>query len=655
MKLIRSFFLFTLALFLLISCESDLIHNNGDNLNDQRKLTIRLTDDPIDAEEVNIEILGVIIKTDEGLDSVSLETAAGIYNLLDYQNGVDTLIANTIIDFSNIKEIRLILGDQNSIKIGGELFPLIIPSGSQTGLKIKVNIDITNEELIEILIDFDALKSIIKTGNGTFHLKPVLKVKKIVKDGLPSESEEDEDENSTDSGNGENEGPCVRGKGYWKTHSNIGPASLDSAWLELSDGSQTEFFTTGETYISFLIRPSGNNPYVKLAQQYIIAELNGFAGAQLNEELLEAWNSAGELLANNSENQTLSEEDADTAKELTATLSKFNSGDLEVSSCDDQEDDNGDESEEDESEDGEDDDSEDSNCVRGKGYWKTHSEIGPASLDSAWLELTDGSQTEFFTTGDTYMSFLVRPSGNNPYVKLAQQYIIAELNGFAGAELTGDALDAWNKAAELLANFADTQKFSDDDADIAKGLASTIKSFNAGDLDAVSCDDDDEDDEDDEDDSDDDDDEDDEDDEDDSDDDDDEDDSDDDDDQNLTDAMVSTISDLFPGAEASEPKNSELCDGTAVLELKIEYNDRKIYLIFDSAGETFLSYYESSDDDDLPEAVKDKLKTDFDGYKIKSVNAWTSASEEHTFEVQIQKMSTKKTIIFSESGEILCD
>ncbi len=141
-------------------------------------LKIRLTDNPVLADEVNVDIQQVKVKFSE--DSIQgwadLSTHAGVYDLLGLQNGVDTLLAVGTIPTNTVKEIRFVLGANNSIKVNGIVFPLTIPSGSESGLKIKVNKKL-NGSLDSLLIDFDAALSIHQTGTGTYQLKPVLKIK----------------------------------------------------------------------------------------------------------------------------------------------------------------------------------------------------------------------------------------------------------------------------------------------------------------------------------------------------------------------------------------------------------------------------------------------------------------------------------------------
>jgi hypothetical protein len=140
-------------------------------------LTVRLTDNPYNASEVNVDIREVRVNVrDDSSGWMTLNTVAGIYNLLDLQNGVDTVLASGIIPTGALKEIRFVLGDNNSIKIDSTTYPLTIPSGSESGLKIKLNKQIT-APIDSLLIDFDAALSIMQTGTGEYKLKPVLKIK----------------------------------------------------------------------------------------------------------------------------------------------------------------------------------------------------------------------------------------------------------------------------------------------------------------------------------------------------------------------------------------------------------------------------------------------------------------------------------------------
>jgi hypothetical protein len=143
-------------------------------------LQIRLTDAPLAVEEVNVDIRSVKVKFDDDTSNVdgwySLQTNARVYNLLALQNGVDTILATGNFPQNVVKEIRFELGPNNTVKDNGVVYPLEIPSGGSTGLKIKVNkkLGLTLETLV---VDFDAALSVRKEGPGDYKLRPVLKIK----------------------------------------------------------------------------------------------------------------------------------------------------------------------------------------------------------------------------------------------------------------------------------------------------------------------------------------------------------------------------------------------------------------------------------------------------------------------------------------------
>jgi len=166
-----------IALISIVSCSKD----NSDSSGGNSTLNVRLTDGPTNLDEVNVDIKEVNVKFNDDTSStsgwVSMATHAGVYNLLGLQNGVDTLLATATFPQNTVKEIRFVLGTNNSIKDTlGVVYPLTIPSGSESGLKIKVSKPLT-DSLTTLVIDFDAALSVFKTGNGTYMLKPVLKIK----------------------------------------------------------------------------------------------------------------------------------------------------------------------------------------------------------------------------------------------------------------------------------------------------------------------------------------------------------------------------------------------------------------------------------------------------------------------------------------------
>ena len=108
----------------------------------------------------------------------SLYTNAGIYNLLDYTEMKDTILASKSVTIGYLSQIRLVLGKNNSIKIDGKYVDLKAPSASESGLKLNVQQEIMYGVIYTYLLDFDVKKSIVQNDNK-FLLKPVIKVSTI--------------------------------------------------------------------------------------------------------------------------------------------------------------------------------------------------------------------------------------------------------------------------------------------------------------------------------------------------------------------------------------------------------------------------------------------------------------------------------------------
>jgi hypothetical protein len=153
---------------------------NKDDNNDtqQTTLNVRLTDGPGDYDQVNVDIVEVRVKmSDDTAQWITLTNGNyGVFNLLDYQNGVDTLLATGQVPNVFLKEVRLILGDSNTIMVDSVLYELKTPSAEQSGLKIKLDKQLSLTDNL-LLLDFDAAESVVETGNGGYILKPVIKVK----------------------------------------------------------------------------------------------------------------------------------------------------------------------------------------------------------------------------------------------------------------------------------------------------------------------------------------------------------------------------------------------------------------------------------------------------------------------------------------------
>ncbi|MBR9918224.1 DUF4382 domain-containing protein [bacterium] len=173
--------------------------SNGDGTGTMR---VSLTDAPADYAEVNIEIHQVLVKENddddddldetENMDEEELEDAGWkvvfndtiTVNLLDYQNGATLDLGEVELETGRYNQVRLVLGDENNVVLNnGNTFQLDTPSGQTSGYKLLVQADIEEDQVYDLVIDFDASRSIVVTGNGSYKLKPVLKTANLTASG----------------------------------------------------------------------------------------------------------------------------------------------------------------------------------------------------------------------------------------------------------------------------------------------------------------------------------------------------------------------------------------------------------------------------------------------------------------------------------------
>jgi hypothetical protein len=142
---------------------------------------VRLSDAPGDYKEVNVDVKDVLIKSNSDTDEqgwVSIGKNPGVYNLLDLTGGVTALLADNKIASGNLGQIRLLLGDNNTVVLeDGTTHKLSTPSAQQSGLKLKVNQTLLADKTYEFLLDFDVEHSIVQAGgSGIYNLHPVIRV-----------------------------------------------------------------------------------------------------------------------------------------------------------------------------------------------------------------------------------------------------------------------------------------------------------------------------------------------------------------------------------------------------------------------------------------------------------------------------------------------
>ena len=151
----------------LVACNKN--ENGG-----MTKVNVKLTDAPGAYQALFLSIKEVQIFSSGGQSTLEVNSAP--FNILNYTMGKDTLIASEDIPSGTLQEVRLVLNSTgNSVLINGQSYPLTTPSGQTSGVKIKVHDNLEEGVAYTMLLDFDAAKSIVQTGNGGYILKPVVR------------------------------------------------------------------------------------------------------------------------------------------------------------------------------------------------------------------------------------------------------------------------------------------------------------------------------------------------------------------------------------------------------------------------------------------------------------------------------------------------
>jgi hypothetical protein len=170
------------------------------------KLSVSITDAPIhDAQHVYVDFLGAEVKPADGpalmfyfcenpVDPMTnppvvqdTECIASVpyikeIDLLEQTGGASALLLDGVeIPAGKVNWVRLVLADPAGeiVLSSGEEFPLTVPSGSQTGLKLNRGFVVPEDGEAKIYIDFDVRKSIVEVHSSvppSYKLKPTLRM-----------------------------------------------------------------------------------------------------------------------------------------------------------------------------------------------------------------------------------------------------------------------------------------------------------------------------------------------------------------------------------------------------------------------------------------------------------------------------------------------
>lgn len=165
---------FLVASSLLYACQKELNNSTNANLNSPHPTKIYLTDhQTLIFDSVFVDIQGLEVKLEDDTIGhggwVSLSIRSGVYNILRFRNGLDTLFGTGTLPNGRLSKIRITLGSRNSAMKNGQSFPLTLKSEDrQVEAELNSgNFEIDNNGQLMLWIDFDASQSIQVDNSGS--------------------------------------------------------------------------------------------------------------------------------------------------------------------------------------------------------------------------------------------------------------------------------------------------------------------------------------------------------------------------------------------------------------------------------------------------------------------------------------------------------
>ena len=164
-------------------------------------LVVSLTDAPACGfDAVNVTVSKVRVhqsssasENDGDWSDITLSPARKI-NLLNLTNGALETLGETPLPAGHYTQLRLVLSANtgttpaNSVVLSGTTttaeIALVTPSAVQSGVKLINEFDVAPGQRVDVMLDFDACKSVVRRGNGSHLLKPVIKVIPTVLNGI---------------------------------------------------------------------------------------------------------------------------------------------------------------------------------------------------------------------------------------------------------------------------------------------------------------------------------------------------------------------------------------------------------------------------------------------------------------------------------------
>ena len=148
--------------YFAVGCGDDGVSSGQiDTLSQMGTLSVSLTDAPAAFSEVNITFSEISAHIDG--QWVTVENDPQTIDLLEWNNGRTIEIGRAQMPAGRYTQIRLIITDAEVV-VDNTHHQMTVPSGARTGLKLGPAFTIEPNLTFELVVDFDASRSVVTTG-----------------------------------------------------------------------------------------------------------------------------------------------------------------------------------------------------------------------------------------------------------------------------------------------------------------------------------------------------------------------------------------------------------------------------------------------------------------------------------------------------------
>lgn len=127
----------------------------------------------------SVTVSPILVSTDSSHGSLPISQGSATFDLLHLDTAISTYLSEVVLPAGTIREVRLIVISGTLTLNDGSSYDLVVPSGAETGIKIKVDTTIVSTGAIQpITLHFDTRCNFNRQGPASsphgFHFRPVI-------------------------------------------------------------------------------------------------------------------------------------------------------------------------------------------------------------------------------------------------------------------------------------------------------------------------------------------------------------------------------------------------------------------------------------------------------------------------------------------------